>query len=120
MFEICTKRNRRILNPIIDWKTEDVWEYIRERKMSYCKLYDEGWNRIGCVLCPFSKKRKKEAEKWYGIKRLYIKALDEVIRIKKERGIETKYNNGEEYLEWWISDKKKIKTDEDQYNMFDN
>ena len=38
---------------IKDWTEKDVWQYIRDNNLPYCKLYDEGFKRIGCVLCPF-------------------------------------------------------------------
>ena len=31
MFENCTKKGKRVVNPIVDWEDEDVWEYIKSR-----------------------------------------------------------------------------------------
>lgn len=52
--------------PIIDWKTEDVWEYLHSKGLPHCSLYDEGWTRIGCVCCPLATpaKMQREAERW--------------------------------------------------------
>lgn len=48
MYERCSKGDDTFyLNPIIDWTTKDVWEYIRKNKIPYCCLYDEGFKRIG-------------------------------------------------------------------------
>ena len=52
MIHNCMQHNRRILNPIIDWTTDEVWEFIREYKIPYCCLYDEGETRLGCIGCP--------------------------------------------------------------------
>ena len=50
MVEPCNKHNKKqFLHPIIDWSTEDVWEYIKTYNVPYCELYDKGWHRIGCV-----------------------------------------------------------------------
>lgn len=38
--------------PIRDWKAIDVWLYIHWRKLSYNPLYDLGFERVGCWLCP--------------------------------------------------------------------
>ena len=38
--------------PILDWNECHVWEFIEEYKLPYCKLYDEGFDRLGCVVCP--------------------------------------------------------------------
>lgn len=42
--------------PIFDWTDDDVWEYLNERGIPHCRLYDIGYKRIGCVLCPLSMK----------------------------------------------------------------
>jgi len=44
--------NKMILCPIVDWKEVDVWDYIHENNIPYPSLYDNGHDRIGCILCP--------------------------------------------------------------------
>ena len=55
--ELCYRTNKTIINPIIDWSDDDVWQFIREYNIPYCKLYDEGWKRIGCIGCPLAGKK---------------------------------------------------------------
>lgn len=52
--------------PIIDWTTEDVWEYLAHRRKPHCSLYDEGYKRIGCVCCPLASpaKMQRDAARW--------------------------------------------------------
>jgi len=38
--------------PIRDWKAIEVWLYIHWRQLSYNPLYDLGFERVGCWLCP--------------------------------------------------------------------
>jgi phosphoadenosine phosphosulfate reductase len=38
--------------PIRDWKALEVWLYIYWRRLSYNPLYDLGFERVGCWLCP--------------------------------------------------------------------
>jgi phosphoadenosine phosphosulfate reductase len=38
--------------PIRDWKALEVWLYIYWRGLSYNPLYDLGFERVGCWLCP--------------------------------------------------------------------
>lgn len=38
--------------PIKDWKAIEVWLYIYWRKLAYNPLYDLGFERVGCYLCP--------------------------------------------------------------------
>ena len=39
------------LNPLIDWSEEQVWNYIREKKVPYNALHDRGYPSIGCHPC---------------------------------------------------------------------
>lgn len=52
--------------PIIDWTTADVWEYIGSLGVPHCRLYDEGFARIGCVCCPLAgpAKMQRDAARW--------------------------------------------------------
>ncbi|MCI2145822.1 MAG: phosphoadenosine phosphosulfate reductase family protein [Bacteroidales bacterium] len=47
-------KDKITLQPILNWKTADIWEFIREEKLKYCPLYDEGFTRIGCLFCPMT------------------------------------------------------------------
>jgi 3''-phosphoadenosine 5''-phosphosulfate sulfotransferase (PAPS reductase)/FAD synthetase and related enzymes len=38
--------------PIRDWRAIEVWLYIRMEHLPYNPLYDQGFERIGCWLCP--------------------------------------------------------------------
>ncbi|GIP24726.1 MULTISPECIES: phosphoadenylyl-sulfate reductase [Paenibacillus] len=38
-------------NPIADWTTEDVWNYIRENEIIYNPLHDQNFPSIGCEYC---------------------------------------------------------------------
>lgn len=38
--------------PIRDWRALEVWLYIHWRELSYNPLYDLGFERVGCWLCP--------------------------------------------------------------------
>ena len=38
-------------NPLADWSQEQVWAYIRSRKVPYNALHDRGYPSIGCDPC---------------------------------------------------------------------
>ncbi|HJH31491.1 MAG TPA: 4Fe-4S dicluster domain-containing protein [Methanosarcinaceae archaeon] len=38
--------------PIRDWRAIEVWLYIHWRGLAYNPLYDMGFERVGCYLCP--------------------------------------------------------------------
>lgn len=39
--------------PIIEWRDEDVWLYIIKNKIDINKQYYLGFNRCGCLICPY-------------------------------------------------------------------
>ncbi|MDA1188920.1 MAG: phosphoadenylyl-sulfate reductase [Chloroflexi bacterium] len=39
------------INPLADWDSKQVWEYIREYDVPYNSLYDKGYTSIGCAPC---------------------------------------------------------------------
>lgn len=104
LIHICPTKAQRILNPIIDWSTEDVWEFIHEYNVSYCKLYDEGYTRLGCVGCPMAgKKQIEELNKYPKIKQAYIRAFDRMLEGRKSEGLECTWKDGEDVMKWWVS-----------------
>ena len=38
-------------NPLADWSEQDVWQYLREHKVPYNVLHDQGFPSIGCAPC---------------------------------------------------------------------
>lgn len=106
LFEYCYADQERRVNPLAYWTDIDIWDYTRENKIPQCCLYDEGFERLGCIGCPMAREtgRKKEYARWPGFKRLMIKTLDRVIEIRKAEGKKCNYNTGEQWFEWWITD----------------
>jgi phosphoadenosine phosphosulfate reductase len=39
------------INPLLDWTSEKVWDYIRAFDVPYNRLHDEGYKSIGCAPC---------------------------------------------------------------------
>ncbi len=67
-----------ILNPILYWTDEDIWRYTRQEGIPYCSLYDEGFERLGCVGCPMAgDKRKMEFARWPRYEAAWKKAFRE-------------------------------------------
>ena len=106
MVSTCMQKKRRMLHPIFDWSTEEVWEFIREYKVPYCELYDQGHTRLGCIGCPQSgyKGMRRDFEKWPKYKALYMKAFANMIIENEKRGRYCSWRTAEEVMDWWISD----------------
>lgn len=100
------KGKKLVLNPIIDWSEEDVWEYIHKYNLPYPCLYDEGFNRVGCIGCPFggTKNQLKQFERYPWHKRKYIETANRIYGIRKERGMKLYgWKSGDELFNWWVS-----------------
>ncbi len=82
-----------------------MWEFIKEYNIPYCKLYDEGYKRLGCVGCPMARRRQKlELEKYPRFKRLYLLAFENMLKAREEKGLETRWQSPEDVMEWWTRD----------------
>ena len=76
-FEKIRNAQGHFLHIIFNWTDGDVWEYIHTLKIPYCKLYDEGFKRIGCILCPLTGKEqiKRDMERFPKIVENYRRAI---------------------------------------------
>lgn len=106
-FELVPKYDKTFLRPILGWDTAEVWEYIRSNSLPYCSLYDEGFHRLGCVLCPFSRDIKREVERFPKIVKLWRLACDHIVATRLASGKEYKhkFETGQELFDWWVGRK---------------
>jgi phosphoadenosine phosphosulfate reductase len=99
----CANHSKKILNPIIDWTTGDVWEFIRRFDIPYCSLYDEGFKRIGCVGCSMSSHRDDEFARYPKIKVAYLRAFDRMIASRTKKGLRSdEWETPEKVMKWWL------------------
>jgi len=105
MVSSCRKNGKVVVNPMLNWVDEEVWEHIRGEGLPYCELYDQGFNRIGCIGCPSAntKRRLMDFERWPKFRAMYIRAFEKMLARRRERGQELKTGNtGEEVMSWWL------------------
>ena len=101
MVETCYRsKTKQFLNIIVDWTTPEVWDHIRQRGIEYCKLYDEGFKRLGCVLCPMTRDVQRQMERWPKIARAWEKAVKATYKADETKKF--KFNTPEEYWQWWL------------------
>ena len=105
LIHLCMTKKQRILNPIIDWTEDEVWEFIHEYNVPYCKLYDEGMTRLGCVGCSMAdKRRQKEFDRWPKMKRHYMVAFEKMLEARKAKGLESRQKTAEDVMRWWMEE----------------
>lgn len=90
------KRTKSRINyhPVFDWFEWEIWDYIERYNIPYCSLYDEGFDRIGCVVCPM--RAPSKAQEMY--RERYPKHYE-----RFERYVEKYWENGG----WWRESKSR-------------
>lgn len=97
-------KDKILVSPIIHWTDRDVWDFLNGNKIEHCSLYDEGYKRIGCILCPMSnyKDKRKDCQRFPHVKRKWIQTIQKLI----DAGyINHNFTDAEFGFNWWISDK---------------
>jgi phosphoadenosine phosphosulfate reductase len=119
MFEACFRDKRKwFLHPIIEWSEHDIWDYIRSEPINYCKLYDEGFGRLGCVLCPMKKDVEREIVRWPKLAKAWEKAIKSTYRNDKGN---VQFTSEEEYWQWWLDrDRNAMRKEDGQCMMFED
>ncbi len=104
MVEQCIRQGKVVINPIIDWTDEDVWEFLNHYGCKSNPLYECGFNRVGCIGCPMaSKKRYFEFERYPKYKTLYINAFQRMIDANPDL---YDWKSGEKCFAWWMGEIK--------------
>lgn len=98
---------RRTLNPIIDWTTDEVWEFIRENGVRYCELYDQGFSRLGCIGCPMGGGANQAAEfkRYPKVKANYLRAFNRMLSENRRVGRACSWETVEDVMKWWTEGK---------------
>ena len=110
LFETCQLKGKRVVNPIIDWKDDDVLDYAAVEKIPMNPLYCEGFHRVGCVGCPLAnvKMRMMEFSRYPKIKAAYIRAFDRMLEERRRRGrMNGTFRMGDtgvDVFHWWMED----------------
>lgn len=92
--------------PIFHWRTWEIWDYIERHELPYCSLYDEGFDRIGCIICPYlcyknSKPLQRNRQRWpkqYAaferVMKKYFELKGDQLREKTAQELITNWYNG--------------------------
>lgn len=105
LFETCQLKGKRVVNPIIDWKDDDVLDYAAVEKIPMNPLYCEGFHRVGCIGCPMaSKTRIMEFARYPRIKAAYIRAFDRMLEERRKRGLPSQWQSCVDVFHWWMED----------------
>jgi len=69
-----TTRNRhngdKIIQPIVYWTAQDVFNYLKKHNIEANPLYKQGWSRVGCYPCIFVRQTEIGRLEPWAIKRV--------------------------------------------------
>jgi len=120
MVERCAPRRARLLHPIIDWTGDDVWTFIRQEHIPYCSLYNEGFDRLGCILCPSEcnpDRVQMQMDRWPQFVKAYVNTFDKLVRLRKEAGLKCTWSDGQEMFDWWTDRRRRKRVSEAQMEL---
>ena len=103
----------KFVHVIKNWTGADVWQFIRERNLPYCSLYDEGFDRIGCVLCPFQTpaNTQRDLDRFPAIADYYRRACQKAFEARGDNA--RQWTSGDDMFNWWINGRRKRTIAED-------
>lgn len=106
MFETCQIKGKRVINPIIDWSDDDVWEFLRAEGCASNPLYECGFKRVGCIGCPMAgRTRILDFQRWPKYYDIYLHTFDRMLRAREEANMaSTQWKTGQDVMDWWLED----------------
>lgn len=120
--EHCFRTTSTMINPILDWTEDDVWEFLHHYGCQSNPLYQCGFSRIGCVGCPLAgtKHQKKEFKQYPKYYEAYIRAFDRMVKALEEKGNKKNFSwtDGEAVMRWWLKDER-IDSNQLNFDGFD-
>jgi phosphoadenosine phosphosulfate reductase len=104
--EQCFRTSKTIVNPIVEWEEDDVWQFLNEVvNVPHCCLYDQGYTRLGCIGCPMSYNREMELERYPKYRQAYIRAFARMLKERDLRGLgadEKFFKTAESVMDWYL------------------
>lgn len=106
MIESCILKAKSVCNPIVDWTTNELWDYINSEHIEVNPLYQCGFSRVGCIGCPAAgKKRYFEFAVFPKYKQMYLNAFKRMLDERRKAGKTQKWENEYDVFAWWMEEK---------------
>lgn len=108
LVEQCYRTRKTLVNPILVWTDEDVWEFLHHYGCDGNPLYRCGHSRVGCIGCPLAgkKKRTEQLELYPKYAQAYLRAIGRMLKRRMEQGkeIPLAWGDGrpETVMKWWL------------------
>jgi phosphoadenosine phosphosulfate reductase len=108
---IKKEHKKSIIRPILKFTNYDRWQYMLKYKLPHCEVYDMGYERVGCVLCPASHYKDKQLIDFPKTCNIWRIACDKIVTKNIAKGyikrngqpLKYQFKTGEEKFNWWIN-----------------
>lgn len=92
--------------PVLEWKEWQIWEFIELYSLPYPDLYDQGFSRLGCIICPYHSSNNHDGHKMYRDRwpkhfDLFEKYCKIWYEKRKLQGREMYFDTPEEFISEW-------------------
>lgn len=98
--------------PIFYFREIDVWEYIEAEGLRYPSLYDEGFSRVACVVCPFlcghEELLRLHRQRWGKFYEAFERAVARYFERRREWFESMGVRSVEEFLERWYRNRNLV------------
>lgn len=112
----CYRTTTVMVNPIVDWTDDDVWEFLYHYRVEVNPLYEVkavgcafcpcGKTRVGCIVCSMQGYKGMIADliKYPKYRDNYLRAFDRMLIERRKAGLPTEWKNAREVMMWWVGD----------------
>ena len=119
LFETCQTKGKRVLNPIVDWTDDEVWDFLRYYGCESNPLYKNGYTRVGCIGCPMAGKKNRERDfiNYPLYKNAYIKVFQKLVNthcVNKHKNV---WPSGEAVFDWWMRENPRVEVMDGQMEI---
>lgn len=116
--EHCYRTTSTMVNPIVDWTDEDVWEFLFYYGIKGNPLYEvkplnntfkcNGCNRIGCIGCAMQGENGMKADfiRYPKYRDNYLRAFDRMLKARETAGLKSGelWKDAYSVMQWWVGD----------------
>lgn len=116
--EHCYRTTSTMVNPIVDWTDDDVWEFLYHYGIKSNPLYEvedagniykcRGCKRIGCIGCPMQGGSGMKADfiRYPKYRDNYLRAFDRMLKNREAAGLKNseKWRDARSVMMWWVGD----------------
>lgn len=107
LVEHCYRTTSTMVNPIVDWTDDDVWEFLGHYGCKSNPLYQCGNKRIGCIGCPMhgGNGMKKDLIEHPKYRDNYLRAFGRMLKSREAAGlVNIDWESPEDVMMWWVGD----------------